>query len=84
MRGYRLSTCVAIAVLGLAWSGSAASAKNIHQACFPLAGLVKNGQTFYGARCSNPNKGWCACSAWYCFGVVSNAMCSPVTTVKQP
>jgi hypothetical protein len=84
MRGSRLSKFLGLALLGLAWSGSDAAAKIVHQACFPLGAIVKNGQTFYGARCSNPTKGWCACSAWYCFGVITNAACMPLTTVKQP
>lgn len=72
MRASRLWTCLALALLGLVWSGSTASAQ-----CKQVYGGVRTGTTFYEAICPSytytPFGGgtpvtskYCTCSASVC------------------
>jgi hypothetical protein len=65
MRGFQLPTFLALALLGLAWSTSTASA-------FPFCREVSKanqpaGMSFYGVPC-NKGKGYttCSCTATFC------------------
>jgi hypothetical protein len=94
MRAYRLWTCLALAVLTLAWSGSTASAQPV-PVCRPVSGIVHAGQSFHGAYCpavtymtinhQTLTTTTCRCTA--CIGPggwVTHAQCTPVYLIKTP